>query len=99
MKDDIRPMRNLVLIRRRAAEEVSKGGIIIPDVAKERPLEGEVIAVGPGIRRKDGSLRPVCVEVGQRVLFGKYSGHDNIPGVGDMIMVPDDDIRGVIEEG
>ena len=69
-----RPLQDRVLIRRIEEEEKTAGGIIIPDTAKEKPMEGEVIAAGPGTRDDDGKLRPLDVKVGDRVLFGKWSG-------------------------
>ena len=69
-----RPLHDRVLVRRLEGEEKTTGGIIIPDTAKEKPMEGEVIAVGPGARDEDGKLHPLDVKVGDRVLFGKWSG-------------------------
>lgn len=96
----IRPLRNLVLVRRRESESVTKGGIIIPDVAKKQALEGEIVAIGPGIRTKDGTgLKPMDgLKVGDKVLFGKFSGTDVKPGVGALLMLPVDAIQGVFEE-
>src|SRR6185436_11175366 len=69
-----RPLHDRVLIRRVEAEEKTAGGIIIPDTAKEKPMEGEVVSVGPGARGDDGTVRPLDVKTGDRVLFGKWSG-------------------------
>ena len=69
-----RPLQDRVLVRRIEEEEKSRGGIIIPDTAQEKPMEGEVIAAGPGARGEDGKLHPLDVKVGDRVLFGKWSG-------------------------
>jgi chaperonin GroES len=69
-----RPLHDRVVVRRLESEEKTAGGIIIPDTAKEKPQEGEVIAVGPGARGEDGTLHPLDVEAGDRVLFGKWSG-------------------------
>ncbi len=69
-----RPLHDRVLIRRVEAEEKSAGGIIIPDTAKEKPMEGEVVSVGPGARGDDGKIQPLDVKAGDRVLFGKWSG-------------------------
>ena len=69
-----RPLHDRVLVRRLEGEEKTAGGIIIPDTAKEKPMEGEVVAVGPGARSEDGKLHPLDVKAGDRVLFGKWSG-------------------------
>ena len=69
-----RPLQDRVLVRRIEEEEKSRGGIIIPDTAREKPMEGEVLAAGPGARGEDGKLHPLDVKVGDRVLFGKWSG-------------------------
>lgn len=94
----IRPLRGLVVIRRRESESVSKGGIIIPDIAKKQALEGEVVAVGPGKRGKNGIRLPMDVKPGDRVTFGKYSGTEIKPAVGDLLILPDDAISGVFVE-
>jgi len=92
----IRPLQDRVLIKRVAEEEKSKGGIIIPDTAKEKPVEGEVVAAGPGRVQKDGSVRPLDVKKGDRILFAKYSGSDvKIDGQEHLIM-REDDILAVI---
>jgi chaperonin GroES len=94
----IRPLQDRVLIKRVAEEEKSKGGIIIPDSAKEKPVEGEVVAAGPGRVQKDGSVRPLDVKKGDRVLFGKYSGSDvKVDGQEHLIM-REDDILAVISK-
>ncbi|MFI5307332.1 MAG: co-chaperone GroES [Polyangiales bacterium] len=94
----IRPLHDRVLIKRVPEEEKTKGGIIIPDTAKEKPAEGEVVAVGSGQVQKDGKVRPVAVKKGDRVLFGKYSGSDvKIDGVEHMIM-REEDLLGVLEK-
>ena len=72
----LRPLHDRVIVKRLAQEEKSKGGIIIPDNAKEKPQEGQVVAVGPGRRDDDGKIVPLDVEKGDRILFGKYSGTD-----------------------
>jgi chaperonin GroES len=93
-----RPLHDRVVVKRIDAEEKSAGGIIIPDTAKEKPSQGEVIAVGPGGRDESGKLVPVDVQVGNRVLFGKWSGTEvKIDGVEYLIM-KESDIMGVIEE-
>jgi chaperonin GroES len=94
----IRPLQDRVIVKRIEEEEKSKGGIIIPDTAKEKPQEGRVIAVGKGKIQDDGKVIPLDVKVNDRVLFGKYSGSEiNIDGEEHMIM-REDDILGVIEK-
>jgi chaperonin GroES len=94
----VRPLQDRVLIRRVAEEEKTKGGIIIPDTAKEKPAEGEVIAVGNGKVDDKGKLRPLTVKKGDRVLFSKYSGNDiKIDGV-DHLILREDDLLGVLEK-
>ncbi|HXI59915.1 MAG TPA: co-chaperone GroES [Polyangia bacterium] len=94
----VRPLADRILVRRVAEEEKTKGGIIIPDSAKEKPAEGEVMAVGSGKFDDKGALRPLAVKKGDRVLFGKYSGNDiKIDGVDHLIM-REDDVLGVIEK-
>ncbi len=93
-----RPLQDRVLIRRIEEEEKTKGGIIIPDTAKEKPMEGEVIAAGPGARGDDGALHPLDVKVGDRVLFGKWSGTEiKIEGK-DLVVMKESDIMGVVEQ-
>ena len=93
-----RPLHDRVVVRRLEEEEKSKGGIIIPDTAKEKPQEGEVIAVGPGARDEAGKLVPLDVKAGDRVLFGKWSGNEvKIDGQEFQIM-KESDILGVIED-
>ena len=93
-----RPLHDRVVVERITAEEKSKGGIIIPDTAQEKPSQGEVIAVGPGGRDETGKLIPIDVKVGDRILFGKWSGTEiKIDGVEYLIM-KESDIMGVIEE-
>jgi chaperonin GroES len=92
----IRPLQDRVVVKRVAEEDKTKGGIIIPDTAKEKPVEGEVVAVGSGRVQKDGSQRPLELKKGDRILFGKYSGSDvKIDGVEHLIM-REDDILAVI---
>jgi len=94
----IRPLHDRVLLKRVAEEQKTKGGIYIPDTAKEKPAEGEIIAIGSGQVLKDGKVRPLTVKPGDRVLFGKYSGSDVvIDGVTHLIM-REDDILGVLEK-
>ena len=93
-----RPLHDRIVVRRIDAEEKSTGGIIIPDTAKEKPSQGEVIAVGPGGRDEAGKLVPLDVHVGNRILFGKWSGTEvKIDGVEYLIM-KESDIMGVLEE-
>ena len=93
-----RPLHDRVVIKRIEAEEKSSGGIIIPDTAKEKPQEGEVIAVGPGGRDESGKLIPIDVKVGDRVLFGKWSGTEvKLDGVEYLIM-KESDLMGVLVE-
>ena len=97
-KTKFRPLHDRVVVRRIDAEEKSRGGIIIPDTAQEKPSQGEVIAAGPGSRDEAGKLIPIDLKVGDRVLFGKWSGTEvKIEGVEYLIM-KESDIMGVIEE-
>jgi chaperonin GroES len=94
----VRPLQDRILVRRVAEEEKTKGGIIIPDAAKEKPAEGEVIAVGSGKFDDKGKVRPVDVKKGDRILFGKYSGNEiKIDGV-DHLILREDDVLGVLEK-
>ena len=93
----IRPLQDRVIIKRIEEEEKSKGGIISPDTAKEKPQEGKVVAVGKGKVNDDGKITPLDIKVNDRILFGKYSGSEiNIDGEEHLIM-REDDILGVIE--
>jgi chaperonin GroES len=93
-----RPLQDRVLIRRIEEEEKTAGGIIIPDTAKEKPMEGEVIAAGPGTRDDDGKLRPLDIKVGDRVLFGKWSGTEIKIDGEDFVVAKESDIMGVVQE-
>jgi chaperonin GroES len=94
----IRPLQDRVIVKRIEEEEKTKGGIIIPDTAKEKPMEGKIIAVGKGKVLEDGKIHPLDVKAGDRVLFGKYSGTEvKIDGEEHLIM-REDDILGVIEK-
>jgi chaperonin GroES len=93
-----RPLHDRVLIRRVEAEEKSAGGIIIPDTAKEKPMEGEVVAVGPGARGEDGKIEALDVKVGDRVLFGKWSGTEIKLEGEDLIIMKESDIMGVLDQ-
>ena len=93
-----RPLHDRVVVKRIDAEDKSAGGIIIPDTAKEKPSQGEVIAVGPGGRDENGKLVPIDLKTGDRVLFGKWSGTEvKIDGV-DYLIMKESDILGVIED-
>ena len=92
-----RPLHDRVVIRRVEAEEKTVGGIIIPDTAKEKPMEGEVVAVGPGARGEDGKIQPLDVKSGDRVLFGKWSGTEVKLDGEDLIIMKESDVMGVIE--
>jgi len=93
----IRPLQDRVLVKRVAEEEKTKGGIIIPDSAKEKPVEGEVVAVGNGKVLEDGKVRPLDIKKGDRILFGKYSGTEiKVEGVEHLIL-REEEILGVIE--
>ncbi|TPN09914.1 co-chaperone GroES [Mesorhizobium sp. B2-3-3] len=93
-----RPLHDRILVRRIEAEEKTAGGIIIPDTAKEKPQEGEVIAVGPGARDDSGKLVPLDVNVGDRILFGKWSGTEIKLNGEDLIIMKETDVMGVIEQ-
>ncbi len=93
-----RPLHDRVVVKRIDAEAKSAGGIIIPDTAKEKPVEGDVIAVGPGIRDKDGTLHAPDVKVGDRVLFGKWSGTEIKVDGEDFMIMKESDIMGVIDQ-
>jgi chaperonin GroES len=93
-----RPLHDRVLVRRVEQEEKTSGGIIIPDTAKEKPMEGEVIAVGLGGRDETGKLIPIDVKVGDRVLFGKWSGTEVKIDGEELLIMKESDIMGVIEE-
>jgi len=92
-----RPLHDRILVRRIEAEEKTAGGIIIPDTAKEKPQEGEVVAVGPGGRDEAGKLLPLDVKVGDRILFGKWSGTEIKLDGEDLLVMKESDVMGVIE--
>jgi chaperonin GroES len=94
-----RPLHDRIVVKRIDAEEKTKGGIIIPDTAKEKPSQGEVLAVGPGGRDETGKLIPIDIEVGDRVLFGKWSGTEVKIDGEDLLIMKESDVMGVIEEG
>ena len=91
-----RPLHDRVVIKRIEQEKRTAGGIIIPDTAKEKPMEGEVVAVGPGARSEDGKLHPLDVKSGDRVLFGKWSGTEVKIDGDEYVIVKESDIMGVI---
>jgi len=93
----IRPLQDRVIVERIAEEEKTKGGIIIPDTAKEKPQEGKVIAVGKGKVTEDGKLLPMGVKAGDKILFGKYSGTEIKLNGNEYLIMREDDILGVVE--
>jgi len=93
-----RPLHDRILVRRIEAEEKTAGGIIIPDTAKEKPQEGEVIAVGPGARDDSGKITALDVKVGDRILFGKWSGTEIRLNNEDLLIMKESDVMGVIEQ-
>ena len=95
-KTKFRPLHDRVVVRRVESEEKTKGGIIIPDTAKEKPQEGEVVAVGTGARDEAGKLVPLDVKAGDRVLFGKWSGTEVKLDGKDLLIMKESDIMGVI---
>ena len=93
-----RPLHDRVVIRRVEEEQKTKGGLIIPDTAKEKPMQGEVLAVGPGARSDKGELTPMSVQVGDRVLFGKWSGTEVKLDGDELLIMKESDIMGVLDE-
>jgi chaperonin GroES len=93
----IRPLHDRIIVQRIDAAETSKGGIIIPDTSKEKPAEGKVLAVGNGKRLEDGTVRPLDVKVGDRVLFGKYGGNDVKVDGEERTILCEDDVLAVLE--
>jgi chaperonin GroES len=91
-----RPLHDRVLVRRIEAEEKTAGGIIIPDSAKEKPSEGEVVAIGTGTRADNGTVTPLDVQVGDRILFGKWSGTEVKLNGEDLLIMKESDIMGVV---
>ena len=91
-----RPLHDRVLVRRIEADEKTAGGIIIPDSAKEKPSEGEIVAVGSGTRAEDGKVTPLDVQVGNRVLFGKWSGTEVKLDGEDLLIMKESDIMGIV---
>jgi chaperonin GroES len=94
---NFRPLHDRVVVRRLTAEEKTAGGIIIPDTAKEKPMEGEVIAVGPGARNEQGQLVPLDVKAGDKILFGKWSGTEVKLDGEELLIMKESDIMGIIQ--
>ncbi len=94
----IRPLQDRIVVKRLEEEEKTKGGIIIPDTAKEKPIEGKVIAVGNGKLLENGTRVPLEVKVGDRILFGKYAGTEVKIGGEDHLIMREDDVLGIIEK-
>jgi chaperonin GroES len=92
-----RPLHDRVVVRRVESEEKTAGGIIIPDTAKEKPQEGEVIAVGPGGRDENGKLIPIDIKVGDRILFGKWSGTEVKIDGEELLIMKESDVMGIVE--
>jgi chaperonin GroES len=96
---NFRPLHDRVLVKRVEEENKTKGGIIIPDTAKEKPMQGEVLAVGPGARDEDGDLIALDVKPGDRILFGKWSGTEVKIDGDELLIMKESDIMGILEEG
>ena len=94
---NFRPLHDRVLVRRVEAEEKTAGGIIIPDTAKEKPQEGEVVAIGTGTKSEDGKVTPLDVKAGDRILFGKWSGTEVKIDGEDLLIMKESDVMGIIE--
>jgi chaperonin GroES len=95
---NIRPLHDRVIVRRLEEERKSPGGIVIPDSAKEKPIQGEVVAVGKGKILEDGKVKPLDVKPGDKILFGKYAGTEVKVGAEELLVMREDDIMGVIED-
>ena len=93
----IRPLHDRVLVRRLDDEKTSPGGIVIPDTVAEKPMQGEIVAVGNGKIQENGDIRPLDVKVGDKILFGKYSGTEVKVGGEELLVMREDDIMGVVE--
>ena len=96
---NFRPLHDRVVVRRVEAETKTAGGIIVPDTAQEKPMEGEIIAVGPGARGDDGKVQPLDVKTGDRVLFGKWSGTEIKIDGEELMIMKESDIMGLLEGG
>lgn len=94
-----RPLHDRVLVRRVEQDEKTSGGIIIPDTAQEKPMEGEIIAAGSGVRNDDGTITPLDVKAGDRILFGKWSGTEVKIDGEDLLIMKESDLLGIIEDG
>jgi len=94
---NIRPLYDRIVVKRIEEQEVLQGGIIIPDSAKEKPQEGEVVAAGKGKRLEDGKVVPLDVKVGDRILFGKYSGSEIKLGTDEFVIMREDEVLGILE--
>ena len=95
---NIRPLHDRVIVRRLEEERKSPGGIVIPDTVKEKPVQGEIVAVGKGKIMEDGKVRPLDVKAGDKILFGKYSGTEVRIGNEDLLVMREEDIMGIIEK-
>jgi len=94
----LRPLYDRIIVKRKSEEEKTRGGIIIPETAKEKPLEGQVISVGQGRALEDGTVRPLQLKAGDRILFGKYAGTEIKVDGEDLLILREDDVLGVIED-
>jgi len=94
---NLRPLHDRVLVRRIDAEEKTAGGIILPDTAQEKPMEGKVLAVGPGHKGEDGKVSPLDVKAGDRILFGKWSGTEVTVDGDELLIMKESDVMGVID--
>ncbi|HLD14542.1 MAG TPA: co-chaperone GroES [Burkholderiales bacterium] len=95
---NIRPLHDRVIVRRLEEERKSPGGIVIPDTVKEKPVQGEVVAVGRGKIMEDGKVRPLDVKAGDKILFGKYSGTEVKVGNEELLVMREEDIMGIVEK-
>ena len=95
---NIRPLHDRVIVRRLEEERKSPGGIVIPDTVKEKPIQGEVVAVGKGKIMEDGKVRPLDVKAGDKILFGKYSGTEVKVGNEELLVMREEDIMGIVEK-
>jgi chaperonin GroES len=93
----LKPLQDRILVKRLEEKETKKGGIIIPDSAKEKPQEGEIFAVGPGKVTDDGKLQPMNVKVGDKILFGKYSGSEVKLGDDEYLIMREEDVLGILQ--
>ena len=94
---NLKPLHDRVLVKPMEADEQTSGGIIIPDTAKEKPMEGRVVAAGPGVRGEDGKLQPLDVKKGDQILYGKWSGTEVKLNGDDLLIMKESDIMGIIE--